>query len=136
MPIRYMIYNDYSCIIKVWLGVVTLEEWYAVERQIMEAPNLPRKFKLLTDVRKVDDVKITVEENKDMASFYDDYITKVSGAQVAVLAGAVFDRARRFENYAQSLGMNVIVFTNFDTACMWLNLDRKMVSEWIEQLRG
>lgn len=135
MPIRYLIDNEHRCVIKVWMGAVTMEEWYAVERQIMEDPNLPRNYKLLIDARKAGEAKITEEEIKDIVGFYKDYAAKVNGTQVAAIAGPVFEKARVYEKYAQLIGMNVIVFTNLDTACMWLDLDREIVNACIRQLQ-
>jgi hypothetical protein len=134
MPIFYRIYADYNCVLKVWVGEVTMETWYAVERRIMEDPDLPRRYKLLIDVRKAGDINVSEQDVKGLADFYQDYSDQIKGVQVAILAGDEFDKARLYEKTVQPLGMNVIAFANFDTACLWLNLDRKLVSEWIEQL--
>ena len=135
MPIHYLIDNDHRCVIEIWTGEITLEDWRASERQIMAAPNLPRNYKMLIDARKAEKIKLSLEDIQEIVEFYRAYQDTIKGAQVAMLAGAFFDRARIYEKYVQPLGMNVIVFANFDTACTWLNLDRALVNEHIEQLQ-
>jgi len=38
MPIQYLIDNVHRCVIKVWMGEITLAEWRDSERQVMEPP--------------------------------------------------------------------------------------------------
>ncbi|MBN2502695.1 MAG: hypothetical protein JXB38_18090 [Anaerolineales bacterium] len=135
MPIHYLIDNDHRCVIKLWIGEITLEDWLIAERQVMEAPNLPRNFKMLIDARKVSAFKIGPENVDEIVDFYETYQDKVNGVRVAMLAGAFFKEAKMYERNVQPLGMNVIVFANFDTACTWLNLDQGLVNEYLQQLQ-
>ena len=101
----------------------------------MEDPTLLPGYKMLIDTRQGTNIKISETDIAQTASFYKGYQAKVRGVQIAVLAGKGFEKARLYERTVQPLGMNVIVFANFDTACTWLSLDRKLVSGWLAQLQ-
>ena len=70
MPIQYLIDTEHSCIIEVWIGEVTSEEWCVVERQVIEIPNLPRNAKWLIDARKVREIKINEANVSEIVDFY------------------------------------------------------------------
>jgi len=91
---------------------------------------------MIIDARKAGEIKIVPEDISEIVDFYQAYQDKVNGTRVAILAGTFFGKAKLYEKNVQPLGMNVIVFANFDTACLWLNLDRRMVTECNKRLQG
>ena len=134
MPIMYSIDSVLGLTLVRWHGLVTAEEFLAHTHKLTTDSHWPPSQCLhLTDLRTA-----TLDESLDeeillkVAEMYA-FHPKVRSFKVAILASVALDKPMIFQRLVEGY-MWVIVFYNFSTACMWLDISEEKTDQSLKSL--
>jgi hypothetical protein len=132
----YLIKKDCGVVLKYFSGSfdnATLFEQEAAQLLDSDFPQAPR---VLADITMADFMELEQPHYEKFATIYAGHRDIVEGAKVAIIALDEFHKGRQYEFAVRSMGVNVIVFTNLQTACVWLGICPEEASEWLAKARN
>jgi len=137
VPIAYRHDRPTGVSVSVWDGVVSSGDRHHHMSLLASDPNWGSGGLLLTDLSTVSvasrpDPHLLLDAASD---FLDELAPRARDAKWGVVAGGLFDDARRFGAYIEEDMRRVIVFNEIVTACMWLGADWNAVAGVVADLR-
>lgn len=123
MPVNYLVVNDGHVVIERWVGSISHEELVSHERKQLQDTSISPGAIVLADCRKVI-FETTPDKVFEMTDNHKLIHNKTYLSKIAVIVkdDDGFSKARIFAEQTAALGVNTIVFSNFDIACTWLGL--------------
>jgi hypothetical protein len=136
MSVKYVVLNEGSLVLELWLGIVTHDEVRAHERQHLSDVSIARGASVLVDATGAT-FETEREAGHEVTDRYRHSVEKLRVGKCALLVKAsAYDRARVYEKYATDLGLRVILFNALNVACAWLGVTATVVCEEFEKLRS
>ncbi|MCE9537552.1 MAG: hypothetical protein K8R65_14250 [Nitrospirae bacterium] len=136
MPVTYVVLNQGSLVLELWMGEISHEEVLTHERQHLSDASIARGASVLVDATGAS-FETTTEAVHDVTDLYRRSIEKLRVGKAALLVNeSTYDRARVYEKQSTDLGMRVILFNSLDVASAWLGVDVTRAREAFEQLRS
>ena len=141
MAIGYAYDDNLRLALIVWVGEVTAEDWRAQASRGVVDPMVAAAPRVLADVQ-LASLHNSVDEEVigEIADLWG-ASGVFSGKPLAVVAaGAGFSDAKLFEKAMAEHGSRLIVFNDFDAACVWLGVEpgpvRRHVAQMVAELAG
>jgi hypothetical protein len=136
MGIGYICKPDIKLAITVWDGLITWDYWRKHLEKLFSDPDYASMQLQITDLRNSSiGPTITDEEIKAMTDLLDSQRQKVSMKKVAMVAGDEWNKPKLAEFALHAISINAIVFNDLETACIWLGINIKEVTQDIYQIR-
>jgi len=116
-------------------GVVTAEEWRVHVNRIISDPEWPPGRLVLGDLSTADTSAITADDIRGMATAFRSGDSKLSDRKAAIVAGdTVHGNAVMFQLTMGPTGLYIVIFSNIDDACVWLDINTDDVAPTIKEL--
>jgi hypothetical protein len=131
----YLIKKDSGVILKYFSGTIDNATLFEQEAAQFLNPDFPNAPKVLADITTADFIELEQPHYEKFAAIYAIHRDKAEGAKVAIIAMDQFHKGRQYELAVRSMGVNVIVFTSVQTACVWLGICPIEASEWLAKKR-
>lgn len=136
MPVEYVVLNQGTLVLELWMKTISHDEVLAHERRHLSDSSIARGASVLTDATSAM-FETTPEAVHEVTDLYRRSSEKLRIGKAAVLVNeSAYDRARLYERQATDLGVRVILFNSLDTACMWLGIDVTTAHKELEKLRA
>ena len=136
MPVTYVVLNQGSLVLELWMGAISHEEVLTHERQHLSDASIARGASVLIDATGAS-FETSMEAVHEVTDLYRRSIEKLRVGKVSLLVNAsTYDRAQVYEKQATDLGMRVILFNSLDVASAWLGVDVTRAREAFEKLRS
>jgi len=136
MPVKYVVLNQGSLVLELWMGVISHEEVLTHERQHLSDASIARGASVLVDATGAS-FETSMEEVHEVTDLYRRSIEKLRVGKAALLVNeSTYDRARVYEKQSTDLGLRVILFNSLDVASAWLGVDVTRAREAFEKLRS
>ena len=136
MPVTYVVLNQGSLVLELWVGAISHDVVLTHERQHLSDASIARGASVLVDATGAS-FETTTEAVHEVTDLCRRSIEKLRVGKVALLVNeSTYDRARVYEKQATELGMRVILFNFLDVGCAWLGVDVTRASEEFEKLRS
>jgi hypothetical protein len=131
MPIKWSYIPPLKLLITCWLGEISNDDWERHYSEITASPFYAMATRSLADLTRAE-VNITPEAMRSGVSSYRNRKTPLRGA---IISHSSFFRAMEFQTLAQNQLLNIIVFSDFHTACTWLNVDTELAKQHLQDLK-
>lgn len=136
MPVQYVVLNQGSLVLELWMGVISHEEVLTHERQYLSDASIAPGASVLVDATGAS-FETSMEEVHEVTDLYRRSIEKLRVGKAALLVNeSTYDRARVYEKQSTDHGMRVILFNSLDVASAWLGVDVTRAREAFEKLRS
>lgn len=136
MGIKYRMDRKGNLIVNLWQGEVTAEEWLAHLQAMTAEPDWPEITRMLCDLRLVTDISTIGDPEIGRAV---EILRAAPGdlraKKCAIPASTAFQVATAYQQAISPFEPSVVVFTSFETACVYLGAEPGGVREIIDQLR-
>ncbi len=123
MPVDYTVLREGNLVIERWTGEMPMAEVFAHEREQLQDTRIKPGAVGLTDARKASFPEANEVNLKELANLHGEAENATSISRYAlVMSSQEFDKARMLEVFSRDVGLNVIVFVNFEAACEWVGI--------------
>jgi hypothetical protein len=125
MPLTYRIDAGRNLVLTTGTGVLTDEDVLAHKRALIEDPAFVTGMRELSDVRAVEELRVTPDGVRLMVGLDEKHARARAGCKLAIVAGQplIFGMARMYQQSAEPSVSDVGVFKDHTQALAWLGLD-------------
>jgi hypothetical protein len=134
--VAFRIVRDLRLTIVVFDGEVSAPEWLEAAREVYAHPDWSPGPLNLTDASTADISTLTPDDRVKILGANGLQVELLEGMKSAVVAGPNFESSQAFTGTNPDRGLQMIVFTDLDLACAWLNVDVERVRPIISDLRA
>jgi hypothetical protein len=134
--IAFRIVRGLRLTIVVFDGEVTAADWLQTIREIYAHPDWSPGPLNLTDASTADISALTLDDRVEILGADGLQVEMLEGMKSAVVSGPNFDSSQAFTGTNPDRGLKMIVFTDLDLACAWLDVDVERVRPIVADLRA
>jgi hypothetical protein len=136
VSVAFRIVRGLRLTIVVFDGEVTAAEWLETARDIYAHPDWSPGPLNLTDVSTADISALTLDDRAEILGANGLQVELLEGMKSAVVAGPNFESSHAFTGTNPDRGLKMIVFTDLDLACAWLDVAVERVRPIVAELRA
>jgi hypothetical protein len=135
MPVTYAVVNRGRLVIEKWAGIITLDELISHEKEQLEDNCIVSGASVLSDCRNAV-LEIPFNRISELSNHHNRSNNKFYFSKCAVIvkSNATFTVSRIFAEQIKAFGINAIVFSSLDVACIWLGLSISETKKIIEKM--
>jgi len=133
MPAKYVVIHGGKLVIERWSGAITHAEIISHEKSKLQDESIATRAKVLADARSAEFCDIPVDRVHEISDIYGDPDNRTSIATYAVVVGSQgLGETELWIVQSRQHGVNAIVFTNLEIACIWLGIDPAQTQKLID----
>ena len=137
MGINYSCDRQRDIIFLVWDGKVTWDNWLTHIHKLQAEPDWSAISRVIADLQTANDTSSMGNREIDQAAdIFGSQRHLLSRKRIAVIARDEFGKSKRFGDAIAKFGAIFIVFSNLNTACLFLGIDEQEARQKFAELRA
>ena len=125
MPLEYSLEKKGTIVMARAIGVLTLDCFRSMMKEMTVDPNLQDQHNTLLDARSVSKIELTEDDLNTIAQELTSGPRTLGAEKLGIVARheQAFDLGKKYQTVDKDVEETVIVFFNIDIARMWIGLD-------------